>query len=118
MIIPRKGGARCPPNEKVVQESRMKRSLVLTVSFCSNSGSTKKFCVKLSCLSRFWEGLTGKAVFFHHMSIELIDYIPCWRCNYQYIGRTVKEEFWFAHNGLAVFEVYTVIICLRCGTVQ
>ena len=52
------------------------------------------------------------------MSIALVDYISCWRCDYQHIGSSVRTEFLFVHHGLAVFEVTTTILCLRCGAVQ
>ena len=64
------------------------------------------------------EKTLGKAFCITHMSIALVNYISCWRCNYPHIGQTVREEFWCVHNGLAVFEVHTIILYLRCGTVQ
>ena len=52
------------------------------------------------------------------MSIELTDYISCWRCDYLHIGRYVRTELIYVHNGFTVFEDYTTLICLQCGTIQ
>ena len=52
------------------------------------------------------------------MSIALTEYINCGCCNYPYIGRAIREEYFVVHNGLALVEVTVQIICLRCGAIQ
>ena len=52
------------------------------------------------------------------MSIGTVDYISYRRCEYHLIGRVEKTEYLSNVKGIAVFEVCTRWISLRCGTIQ